>query len=496
MWQTYLQPTSVADALTLLAKHGPSARIVAGGTDVLVELSRGLRPTQTLVDITRVPDLRYVREEGGLIRLGALATHNDVLASPCCRERALPLVQACQEIGAPQLRTRGTVAGNLVTGSPANDTITPLVALGAEVVLVSTGGERVLPLAGFTLGVRRTDIRPDELLREIRFPALRPDQRGRFLKLGLRRAQAISVVDLALVLTFDDERIAAARIALGSLAPTIVRAAAAEVFLVGKTLNPETCHGAGRLALDAVSPISDVRGSAAYRRTAIANLVARGLRDLATPDCTYPPPPPVLLDTGDGSANGEAPPPSGRPFVGTVETVVNGVPLSLTGAGSKTLLDALREDAGLIGTKEGCAEGECGACTVWLNDQAVMACLVPAPQAHNASVTTIEGLRPSAGDDPLHPLQRAFVDHGAVQCGFCIPGMLMAGAKLLQERLRPDESAVRVALSGNLCRCTGYRKIVDAVLAAADSSPVSANGASPRGATLRSANVSSPEGAS
>jgi carbon-monoxide dehydrogenase medium subunit len=478
MWQTYLRPTTLEETLRLLREHAERARLVAGGTDVVVELSRGVRPTETLIDLTALRELRYVAEDGETLRLGALATHNDVIASPDCRARALPLAQACWEVGAPQIRTRATVAGNLVTASPANDTITPLVALDAEVALASAAGERVVPLRDFYLGFRQTALAADEMLREIRVPLLRPDQRGVFLKLGLRGAQAIAVINAAIVLTFDGVIVREATIALGSVAPTIVRATAAEAFLVGRTLDERTCAEAGRLCLESAAPIGDVRGSADYRRATLANLVAEGLRRLAAgAEAAGFPVSPPLLDTG---GEREAPP----PFEGTIIATINGERRELPDARDKTLLDALREDAGLTGTKEGCAEGECGACTVWLDGQAVMSCLVPAPQAHGAAVTTIEGLAGSTNDEvrstndgalltthdsrlttrALHPLQEAFIAHGAVQCGYCIPGMLMAGAKLLEEHPSPDLEQVRAALGGNVCRCTGYRKILDAVL--------------------------------
>ncbi len=476
MWQTYFQPTGIEETLELLEQHAGKARLVAGGTDVLVELQRGVRPTSTLIDITALHELKYIREEHGMLLLGALTTHNDVIASSLCVQRAFPLAQACWVVGAPQIRNRATVVGNLTTASPANDTITALTALGAELVLVRRGGERVVALEQFYPGFRRTALQPDELIREIRIPAMQSNQRGLFLRLGLRRAQAISVLDFAIVLTFDGEVVSDARVALGSLAPTIVRARSVETYLQGKTLDETSCREAGQLAVNDASPIDDIRGSAGYRLATLATLVALALQQLAeNRQAEGWMAQPVLLDADSAlsEAKLESPPPT-NPFDGTIATVINGKPYLLTNAERKSLLNMLREDAGLTGTKEGCAEGECGACTVWLNGQAVMSCLVPAAQAHNSKIMTIEGLSAEGAAEGaayggnLHPLQQAFIDCGAVQCGFCIPGMLMAGAKLLQERRSPNIDETLVALSGNICRCTGYRKILDAVAQAAE----------------------------
>jgi len=468
MWEAYHCVSNIGEALALLNEGQGAARVVAGGTDLIIEMERGQHPQlKTLIDITRVPGLDAIELDADRIVLGPLVSHNHVVASRLIRERALPLAQASWEVGAPQIRNRATVAGNLITASPANDTITPLIAMDAEVTLASVAGERRLKLADFYSGFRQTVLRSDELLRAIRIPPMAADQRGIFLKLGLRRAQAISVVDAAVVIRLDESGLVSeARIALGSVAATIVRAPAAEAHLTGRRLTAETIAAAAALASASVKPIDDVRGSAEYRGEMVKALVARALRRLRSGDLDsgIPEAPPMLWGADEGIVKRGLSAAIALAPDTPIECRVNGADLRVAGGQHKSLLHWLRDDAGLPGTKEGCAEGECGACTVFLDDVAVMACMVHAPRAHGAEILTVEGL--GRGED-LHPIQQAFIDQAAVQCGYCTPGFLMAGAKLLDEIAAPDTEQINYSISGNLCRCTGYYKIVEAFRQAA-----------------------------
>ncbi len=472
MWTRFVTATSIEQVLELLAANGKEARLINGGTDLMIEIERKVRTPSIVIDVSRVPALDEIQFEDGTFHLGAGVTHNQVVGNALLRAHAYPLVRACWEVGAPQIRNRGTIAGNLVTASPANDTITPLMALGAWVTLASAKrGERQLDLDEFMQGVRKTALAPDEMLTEIAFPALKENERGTFIKLGLRRAQAISVVNVAVVLGFsggnpETNAVESVWITLGSVAPTIVKATEAQAFLVGKRLEDATIEQAARLAMRAARPIDDIRGTADYRREMVRVLVARALDQLRnrTERQDFPTHPVMLW----GKSNGRYPAsnsPTSPDSDNIIRTNVNGKACEVRGANKKSLLRMLREDLNLNGTKEGCAEGECGACTVLLDGIAVMSCLVPAPRAHGAEIRTVEGLK---RDGQVHPVQDAFVETGAVQCGYCTPGFIMSGAQLLDEKSKPSRADILQAFTGNLCRCTGYYKIIEAVEKAAE----------------------------
>jgi carbon-monoxide dehydrogenase medium subunit len=476
MWENYHSVITISEALQILAEQGEQARIIAGATDLMLEMERGVRKgINTLIDITRVEGLDQIKlDNNDIIHLGPLVTHGECAASKMIIELAFPLARACWEVGAPQIRNRGTVAGNLITASPANDTIPPLIGLNAIVVLQSIHGMREIPLADFYKGVRHNVMQPDEMMVEIKFPTLKNNQRGTFYKLGLRKAQAISLINCAVILTLADAKVVEAVITLGAVAPVIVHAREAEEFLLGKELNEETIQKASELSKLAAQPIDDIRSSREYRLDMVRVCVRRALSALANHEerSDYPKHP-VLLRVGS-DLNGNY---SNRNMefkhswhhkIGhmnpAIETTINGNRYVFTKGYNKSLLRLIREEAGLTGTKEGCAEGECGACTVFLDGMAVMSCLVPAVRAHCAEIITVEGIMHNG---ELHPVQQAFMDKGAVQCGYCTPGFIMSSVMLLDEIERPSREEIKEAISGNLCRCTGYYSIVAAIEQAA-----------------------------
>ena len=469
----YTAPSTIEAAVELLGRYRDRARVIAGGTDLVVELDRGAHQSlELLIDVSTIAGFADISEsDDGRIRLGGGATHNQVVASDRCRHRLLPLAQACLEVGSPQLRNRATVVGNVVTASPANDTISALLALGASVELTSVDGVRTVDMADFFPGFRQTAVEPHELVTALLVPGLDDHQRGVFVKAGLRRAQAISVVHLAVVVDMGDGgAVTGARAAIGSVAPTVIEVPGLTESLTGRPLDGDAITTARELTVAAASPIDDLRATAAYRASIVGTMMERALRTLADDRQAerWPVDPPLLAPSTDGrSPTGVSEGPAGEPPLldrsSAVTTTVNGRPVSAPGAVGTTLLDWLREQPGLRGIKEGCAEGECGACTVMLDGQAVMGCLTPAARAGGATIVTVEGL---ATDGSLAPIQDAFIQTGAVQCGFCTPGFLMSCAALLDEHGSPSPEQVRLGLSGNLCRCTGYKAIEAAVAVA------------------------------
>lgn len=462
----YVRPATLEEALDLLAEHGAAARIVAGGTDLLVELDRGMRPDlSVLIDLSSIDGLNSIHQSRHGIHIGPMVTHNQCVAEELIRLHALPLAQACWEVGSPALRNRATVVGNIVTASPANDSLSALVALDAEVTIASNRAIRTVSMKEFTTGVRKTVLAPDELVTGLTFPVSDDsvDRRGVYVKLGLRRAQAISVVHLAVIATFAaDGTVSNSRVVLGSVAPTVGRLTEVEALLdEGVVVNGalDTAAEVAAAAASSVAPIDDLRATAEYRVDQISVMVRRALTVLAagTHSSTFPATPPMI-----GGPSTLATGVSGEWDSGSMlETTVDGTTVSGPWQ-PVTLLRWLRDEIDVTTTKEGCSEGECGACTVRLDGTSVLSCLVPAARAAGSEITTAAGI---GSQGALAPIQQAFVDAAAVQCGFCIPGFIVAADSLQAEFSSPTPEQIKQGLAGNLCRCTGYYKIEEAVQA-------------------------------
>ena len=274
----YFRPRSLEDALEMLAQRAGEVRPLAGGTDILVKAKDGVEDRSALVDLTAVPEIKGIQEREEEIWIGAAATHTEMMRSAAVARAVPALPPACAVIGGPQIRNRGTLGGNLANASPAADTVPPLYAADAVVELASISGRRDVPIAEFFLGPRQTVMARDELILGVRVP-LRAGVRGTFLRLGQRQAQAISKVSVAVAMTFRSGRPDWVRVALGAVAPTVIRATETEKALLAGGW--EGLQRAKRAVRAEVRPIDDLRSTAEYRREMAAVLLERAVRRVA-----------------------------------------------------------------------------------------------------------------------------------------------------------------------------------------------------------------------
>jgi len=278
----YVAAKDVTDAVALLAEHGTGAKVLAGGTDLLADLKFAPHHPDIIVDISRLDELKDIEVADDGLHIGALVTHSEIMRSPVIRDMFPALVEAAYTIGAVQTRNLGTLGGNLVTCVPSMDSGPTLIALEAEVVIAGPGGERRIQLGELFVGLRKTSLKTGELLTDIIIPKANLNKPAAFEKFGLRKGQALALVNAAAAFFVDNGNFKAPRIALGAVAPIVIRAPKAEVYLEGRKITEDAMAEAGRIAATEAEPISDFRASADYRRDLITVLVKRCLANSHT----------------------------------------------------------------------------------------------------------------------------------------------------------------------------------------------------------------------
>jgi xanthine dehydrogenase small subunit len=277
---TAYSPETLANAYAILAEFGSRVRVIAGGTDLMVLMNAHQLDASLFLDIWRVNELRGIGDEGAHLRIGALTTYTELIRSPLIQRHAPALVAASLTIGAVQIQNRGTLGGNIVNASPAGDSLPVLAAYDAELEIGSARGLRQVAFNTFYTGYRRTVLAADELLVAVRLPKLKVGERDFFCKVGTRRAQAISKVVMAARATASERVIESASIAVGSVAPTVIRASQTEALLAGQAITSDLIKHAQDMIAREVSPISDLRSTEHYRRTVTGNVLAKCLRQL------------------------------------------------------------------------------------------------------------------------------------------------------------------------------------------------------------------------
>lgn len=277
----YHAPTSIEDALALLQKHGDDAKVLSGGHSLVPLMKLRFAAPMNIIDINGISGLDYVKEEGGFLKIGALARESDLEHSDTVKAKYSLISDAVKVIADPQVRNRGTVAGNLAHGDPANDQPAVMLASNAEVTLVGPGGERSMPITEFFVDTLETALKPDELLKEIRVPVPPANSGGAYLKLE-RKVGDFATAAVGCQLTLDGSgNCHSVGIGLTNVGPVPIKATDAEAYLVGKPLSEENLKEAGRLASEATDPADDTRAPAAYKKAMVVELTKRALTKAA-----------------------------------------------------------------------------------------------------------------------------------------------------------------------------------------------------------------------
>jgi carbon-monoxide dehydrogenase medium subunit len=275
----YFEPHTLDEAVALLEQHNSKANILAGGTDLLVEIKEHLRSPDYVINIKKIPGMDHlIYDPQAGLRFGALVTTREIETHPLVKTHYPDLIEAVEQLGSIQVRNRATVAGNICRASPSADTLPPLIANGASVRLFGHRGERTVSLETFFTGPGKTVCEPNEILVEISLPAPVPNSGRMYIKHGRRKAMELATVGVSVVLDMDGEICQRAVIVLGAVAPTPIRTPKAEAVLADQRLTDTVIAQAAETAMNEARPISDVRSSAAYRREMVRVLTARAIR--------------------------------------------------------------------------------------------------------------------------------------------------------------------------------------------------------------------------
>ena len=277
----YLAPQTLNKALEYRSRYGYKAVVIAGGTDIMVDYFERLSEVSSWLDLTNIQALKEINFGPEEIRLGSMVTHRKLATDSRIKEKLPLLAESASEVGSWQIQSRGTLGGNIVTSSPAGDTLAPLLAYQARFVLAGVSGQREIPAGDFFTGPKENVMTQEELLIEVVIPNPRKGTLSRWKKVGKRKAMIISSLTMALLLEpGEEDEISAARAAYGAVAPTPIRAGDLEAYLAGRRLAEISAGKAGELAAQEISPITDLRGTVAFRRQVTRDITKQALLDL------------------------------------------------------------------------------------------------------------------------------------------------------------------------------------------------------------------------